>query len=164
MADLLLQMALYGLAAAAVAPIAIVVGALVLGRSKRPVASVWTFAAGAFVLDALIVNIAWAVFGSADLSSGGDASAIIDTVLGTLFLTLGVVAVFAHDSPEKDAARRARADRVATAPLATMFVPGVLVQIINADAIAVFASRQVEIATGTVLGAIFPWKGVSVLA
>ena len=57
-------------------------------------------------LDILIVVIALVVFGAADIGSGGDASAILDTVLGALFLLLGVMAVFSRESPEKDAAQR----------------------------------------------------------
>jgi hypothetical protein len=57
MGSLLVQVTLYGLAAAAAAPIAIVVSALILGKSKRPLASAWTFTAGAAFLDLVIAAV-----------------------------------------------------------------------------------------------------------
>jgi hypothetical protein len=151
--SLLVQMALYGLAAAAAAPIAIVLSALILAQSKRPLASVWVFTAGAAFFDLLIVAIALVVFGAADIGSGGDASAILDTVLGALFLLFGVMAIFSKESPEKDAAQRQRAQKVASSPLPKMFVMGILVQVINIDAIAVFGVGVKEIAVADVSNA-----------
>ena len=57
MGDLLLQMLFYGLAAFAAAPVAIVVSALILGKSLRPQASVWTFTAGAAFLDVVLIVV-----------------------------------------------------------------------------------------------------------
>ena len=51
--------------------------ALILAQSKRPLTSVWVLTAGAAFLDVVIIVIALAVFGAADLQSGGDASAIL---------------------------------------------------------------------------------------
>jgi len=149
-ADLLVQMAIYGLAAAAAAPIAIVLSSLILAQSRRPLASVWVLTAGAALLDLVIIVIAVVVFGASDVGSGGDASAILDTILGALFLALGVMAVFSHESPEKDAAQRERAQRVASSPLPRMFLMGILVQVINIDAIAVFGVGVKEIVVADV--------------
>ena len=117
MGSLLVQVAIYGLAAAFAAPIAIVVTALILGKSARPVLGAWTFVAGAAFLDIVFA----AVILAADLfEEGGDAGAIVDVGLGVLFVAMGLLAVFQAESPEKDAARRARAEQIATAKLATV--------------------------------------------
>jgi hypothetical protein len=142
MASLLVQVAIYGLAAALAAPIGIVVSALILGKSTRPVLGTWTFVAGAAFLDALFALVILA----ADLfDEGGDAGAIVDVGLGVLFVAMGLLAAFQAESPEKDAARRARAESIATAKLSTLFVAGILVQIINFDAIAVFGGALKDI-------------------
>jgi hypothetical protein len=155
---LLVQVAIYGLAAAFAAPIAVVVTALILGKSKRPVVSAWTFVAGAAFLDVVFAVV---VLASGLFDESGDAGAYVDVGLGILFLAIGVLAVFSEDSPEKDAARRARAERIATAKLSTLFGAGILVQVINFDAIAVFGGAlkdiaQADITTGeTVLATLF---------
>jgi hypothetical protein len=142
MSGLLIQVAIYGLAAAFAAPIAIVVSALILGKSARPVVGTWTFVAGAAFLDILFA----AVILAADLfESGGDAGAIVDVGLGVLFIVMGLLAVFQKESPEKDAARRARAESIATAKLSALFLAGILVQVINFDAIAVFGGALKDI-------------------
>ena len=142
MASLLVQVAIYGLAAAFAAPIAIVVTALILGKSTRPVLGAWTFVAGAAFLDVVFA----AVILAADLfEEGGDAGAIVDVGLGVLFVAMGLLAVFQAESPERDAARRARAEQIATAKLSTLFLAGILVQVINFDAIAVFGGALKDI-------------------
>jgi hypothetical protein len=143
-------MAIYGLAAAAAAPIALVLSALILAQSKRPAPSVWVFTAGAAFLDAVVIAVVLVVFGASAIGSGGEASAILDTVLGALFLLLGVAAIFSKESPEKDAKQRDRAMRIASAPLPRMFVMGILVQVINIDAIAVFGVGMKEIVVADV--------------
>jgi len=143
-------MALYGLAAAATAPIALVLSALILAQSERPVPSVWVFTAGAALLDAVMIVIALVLFDASDLKSGGDASAILDAALGALFLVVGLVAIFSHESPEKDAKQRQRALRMASAPLPKMLVMGVVVQVINIDAIAVFGVGVKEVVVADV--------------
>jgi threonine/homoserine/homoserine lactone efflux protein len=143
-------MTLYGLAAAAAAPIAIVLSALILAQSKSPVASVWVLTAGAAFLDAVVIAIALVVYNASGVGSGGDGSAILDTVLGGLFLALGVMAIFSHESPEKDAAQRKRAENVASSPLPRMFLMGILVQLINIDAIAVFGVGLKEVVVADV--------------
>jgi Sap, sulfolipid-1-addressing protein len=148
--SLLVQVAIYGLAAACAAPVAAVVSAVILGKSSRPVISTWTFVAGAALLDFVFAAIVLA----ADLfENGGDAGAIVDVVLGLLFAGMGLLAVFQKESPEKDAAQRARVDKIATAKLATLFGAGLLVQVINFDAIAVFGGAlkdigEADISTG----------------
>lgn len=150
MGSLLVQVAIYGLAAACAAPVAAVVSAVILGKSARPVISTWTFVAGAAFLDVVFA----AVILAADLfENGGDAGAIVDVGLGVLFVAMGLIAVFQTESPEKDAAQRARVDRIATAKLATLFGAGFLVQVINFDAIAVFGGAlkdigEADISTG----------------
>ena len=57
MTGLVAQLVLYGLAAAAAAPIAAVVSALILGKSKTPLPSAFTFVAGAALLDAIVVVV-----------------------------------------------------------------------------------------------------------
>jgi hypothetical protein len=150
MGSLLVQMALYGLAAAAAAPIALVLSALILAQSERPVPSVWVFTAGAALLDAVMIAIALALYNASDLGSGGDASAILDILLGALFLGVGIVAIFSHESPEKDAKQRQRALGMASSPLPKMLVMGVLVQVINIDAIAVFGVGLKEVVVADV--------------
>ena len=150
MGSLLLNVAVYGLAAALAAPVAAVVTALILGKSTRPLPSAWTFVAGAAFLDVVFA----AVILAADLfEEGGDAGAIVDVGLGVLFIAMGLLAVFATESPEKDAARRARAESIATAKLPSLFAAGFLVQVINFDAIAVFGGAlkdigEADISTG----------------
>ena len=74
----------------------------------------------------------------------------MDVGLGVLFIAIGLIAVFSTESPEKEAARRERAEKVATAKLTTLFVAGIAVQIINFDAIAVFGGALKEIAEADV--------------
>jgi threonine/homoserine/homoserine lactone efflux protein len=142
MGSLLVDVAIYGLAAALAAPIAAVVSALILGVSKRPVASAWTFVAGAAFLD-IGFSVVMLASGLLDVSS--DASAWIDAGLGVLFLVMGILAVFSSETPEKDEARRARANKVASSNLSALFLAGLAVQIINIDAIAVFTGALKDI-------------------
>jgi len=145
--SLLVQVAIYGLAAACAAPVAAVVSAVILGKSARPVISTWTFVAGAAFLDVVFA----AVILAADLfENGGDAGAIVDVGLGVLFVAMGLIAVFQTESPEKDAAQRARVDRIATAKLTTLFGAGLLVQVINFDAIAVFGGALKDIGEASI--------------
>jgi hypothetical protein len=146
-ASLLAQVALYGLAAAAAAPIAAVLTALVLGKSKRPLVSAWALTAGAAFLD---VVLAVAVLASGILSGGGDVGAYFDVALGVIMAVIGVMAVFSTESVQKEAARQARADRIATAGPATLFTAGIFVQVVNFDAIAVFGGAVKEIAAADV--------------
>ena len=146
MGDLLLQMLLYGLAAFAAAPVAIVVSALILGKSQRPQASAWTFTAGAASLDVVLIVVVLAVLAATGaVDDGGDVSAYLDVGLGALFLAMGLLALFSKDSPEKDAARQARAEGIASARLPKLFAAGILVQLINIDAMAVFGVGLKEV-------------------
>lgn len=142
MAGLLVQVAVYGLAAAAAAPIAAVVTALVLGRPRRPLLAAWTFVAGAAFLDVVFAAV---VLATDPFANGGDAGAIVDVGLGLLFCALGLMAVFETPSPEKEAVQRARAERIATAKPTMLFAAGILVQVVNFDALAVFGGALKEI-------------------
>jgi hypothetical protein len=145
--SLLVHVAVYGLAAACAAPIAAVVSALILGKSTRPQLGAWTFTGGAAILDLVVAVV---VLASGAFESGSDAGDYVDVALGVLFAALGILAVFETESPEKEAARAARAERIATAKLTTLFAAGILVQIINFDAIAVFGGAAKEIAEADV--------------
>ncbi len=147
MTELLLQVALYGLAAAAAAPIALVVCALILGMSGRPLAGAWTFTAGAAFLDVVFATV---ILASSMFDDAGDAGAYVDVGLGVLFAVIGAIAVLSHESPEKQRARQARAQQIATAGLKSLFLAGLAVQVINFDAIAVFGGALKEIAAADV--------------
>jgi cadmium resistance protein CadD (predicted permease) len=149
MAALLGQVVLYGLAAALAAPVAAVVTALILGKSTRPVPSALVFTAGAAALNALVAVVFLWAFGES-FDGGGDAGAYVDVALGAIFAGLGIKAIFSKDSPEGDASRRARADQIAQAKFATLFVAGLAVQVVNADALAVFLGGVKEVAEANV--------------
>ena len=53
---------------------------------------------------------------------GSDAGAIVDLVLGAVFLALGVRAVFTRESPEGQAAQRERIERAAAGGLRGMVI------------------------------------------
>jgi hypothetical protein len=146
----LLDVLPYGLAAAAAAPAAAVVTALILAESERPVMSVWVYIAGAALLDAVFAAILLGLAAATGYDGGGDAGAIVDVVLGTFFLCLGLFAVFSKESPEKSAAQRERIQRVARGGLGAMLGAGVLVQIINFDALAVFGGALKEVVAADV--------------
>ena len=78
-------------------------------------------------------------------AESGDAGAYLDVGLGAVFFVFGVIAIFSTETPEKDAAGRARAEHIASARLPAMFVFGIVVQIINIDALAAFAVGLKEI-------------------
>jgi Kef-type K+ transport system membrane component KefB len=98
MANLLLDVLPYGLAAAAAAPAAAVVTALILGESRRPLTSAWTFTAGAALLAGVFAGAMLALADATGYDGGGDAGAIVDVVLGALFMALGLFAVFSHET------------------------------------------------------------------
>jgi Kef-type K+ transport system membrane component KefB len=94
----LLDVLPYGLAAAAAAPAAAVVTALILAESERPVMSVWVYIAGAALLDAVVAAILLGLAAATGYDGGGDAGALVDVVLGTFFLCLGLFAVFSKSA------------------------------------------------------------------
>lgn len=110
MGSLFVQVAIYGIAAALAAPIAVVVTALILGKSQQPVLGAWTFVAGAAFLDGVFAAV---ILASGLFDTSGDAGAYVDVGLGVLFVAMGLLAVFQAESPERDAARRARAEQIA---------------------------------------------------
>jgi hypothetical protein len=141
--SVLAQVAVYGLTAAAAAPVAAVVSALILGVSKRPVISAWAFVAGAAFLDVLFCVV---VLGSglADVSS--DASRV-DRRRSRCALRRHGDPRRLLDRDTRDAARRARANRIASSNLGRVLLAGIAVQLINIDAIAVFGGALKEIAS-----------------
>jgi threonine/homoserine/homoserine lactone efflux protein len=146
-ASLLVQVAFYGIAAAIAAPVAAVVTSLILDKSKRPVASAWIFTAGAAFLD---VAFAVVLLASGAFDNGGDAGAYVDVGLGVLFAMLGILALFEKQDPQKDEAKRQRVEGLASAKLTRLFATGIIVQVINFDAIAVFGGALKEIAQADV--------------
>lgn len=150
MGSLLVSLVPYGLAAAAAAPAAAVFAALVLSQAKRPVVAGWVFVAGAAGFDALFAVIVLAALNAVGADSTSDIGDWIDVILGILFLLLGLSAVFTKDSPEKDEKRRARATDLASSDLKKLVVVGIIVQIVNADALAVSAGGLKEITAADV--------------
>jgi threonine/homoserine/homoserine lactone efflux protein len=142
----------YGLAAAAAAPIVAVVTALILARSARPLLSAWVFTAGAAALDVVFaIGLLVAANASGAFDDGGsDAGAIVDLVLGALFLALGLKAVFSRESAEAQAAQRKRIERAAAGGLRGMLITGVAAQVINVDALTVFTGAIKETAEADV--------------
>lgn len=149
--SLFAQLVVYGGAAAFAAPAAAVVAAMILGKSRTPVTSALVFVLGALLLDLIVVAIFTVIYRSAS-DSIADLGAWIDITLGALFLILGVVALLEHEDPEKDAARRARVERIASGSLAALLVTGIVVQVINFDAIAVATGGMKEILEASIGG------------
>jgi threonine/homoserine/homoserine lactone efflux protein len=137
----------YAVAAALAAPVVAVVTAVILAESRRPIASAWTFTAGAASLCAVFAAALLIAAAASNAFEGSSkVGPIVDVVLGSLFLVLGVSAVFSKESPEKEQARQERVQRAARGSLGTMFLTGLAAQVINADALAVFAGGLKEIA------------------
>jgi Sap, sulfolipid-1-addressing protein len=152
MGDLILNVLPYALAAAAAAPVVAVVTAVILAESRRPILSAWIFTtgAGALAIFYSIVLLAVAAGSGAFDDGNTEAGAIVDLVLGSIFFLLGLFAVFSKESPEKEAATRQRVQRAATAGLGGMLVTGVVAQVINIDALAVFTGALKEVAEADV--------------
>jgi threonine/homoserine/homoserine lactone efflux protein len=149
--ELIVNVLPYGLAAAAAAPIVAVVTAVILAESKRPVLSAWVFTAGAASLDIVYSVVILAVANASGAFDGSsDAGAIVDIVLGAIFLLLGVIAVLSHPDPKKEATQRERIRRAAAAGLGGMLVTGLVAQVINVDAIAVYSGALKEVAESNV--------------
>ena len=169
MGTLIVNILPYALGAAAAAPIVAVVTAVIIAESKRPLLSAWVFTAGAAALvvvySAVVLVIAEGS-GAFDSDGNSEAGAIVDLALGAIFLALGALAVFSKDSPEKDAAQRERVERAAAAGLGGMLLTGVVAQIINVDALAVFTGALKEVAEASVStgeGAVAVFVGLAVM-
>jgi threonine/homoserine/homoserine lactone efflux protein len=146
----------YAIAAMAAAPIVLVISAVIIGKAERPIRSATLFVLGAMILDVVFAALILVIYREAGVDSGSeDVSAWIDTILGVLFLGLGIKALFSHPSPEERASQRERVEKLATAQAAGLLLGGVAVQIINADALTVFASGLKEIATADPYPAVF---------
>jgi cytochrome c biogenesis protein CcdA len=150
MANVFAQMAGYGLAAAGAAPLALVISCLILAQSKRPILSVWIFSAGAAVLAIAVLVIVAIVFGESDSAVRHDLSAILGILLGAIFLVLGVIPIFQHETPERETKRQQQAANVASSAPPRMFLMGALLQVINFDAIAVFGVGVKQVAVADV--------------
>ena len=136
----------YALGAMAAAPIVLVVSAVIVTKAKRPVAAGMAFVMGAVALDVVFaVIILWIAEAAGADSSSGDLGAIVDTILGGIFVILGVLAVFSKPSPEKEAANRRRVEGFASSGFGSLFKLGVAVQVINSDALVVYAAGLKEI-------------------
>jgi threonine/homoserine/homoserine lactone efflux protein len=154
--DLIVEEIPYMIAAMLAAPIVLVVSALIIGKAERPVRSASIFVLGAVILDFVFAAVILALYEAAGVDAGsGDASAWIDTILGALFLLLGIKAMFSHPSDEERASQRRRIERVAVAGTGGLLLAGVVVQLLNADALAVFATGLKEIATTDPYPAVF---------
>jgi threonine/homoserine/homoserine lactone efflux protein len=158
MGHLIIEELPYMVAAALAAPIALVVSAIILGKAERPVRSAMLFVLGAVSLDVIFAGVILGLYKAAGMdASSGDISAWIDVILGALFALLGITAVFSHPNPEEQAAQRARIEKIATANVVGLMLGGVLVQVINADALTVFAAGLKEIAIAN------PYPGIATI-
>ena len=136
----------YTLGAMAAAPIVLVVSAVIVTKAKRPVAAGMAFVMGAVALDVVFaIIILWIAEAAGADSSSGDLGAIVDTILGGIFVILGVLAVFSKPSPEKEEANRRRVEGFASSGFGSLFKLGVAVQVINSDALVVYAAGLKEI-------------------
>jgi threonine/homoserine/homoserine lactone efflux protein len=158
MGHLIIEEFPYMVAAALAAPVALVISAIILGKAERPVSSATLFVLGAVLLDVVFAGVILGLYKAAGMdSSSGDISAWIDVILGAIFALLGIKAVFSHPNPEEQAAQRARIEKIATANVAGLMLGGVVVQVINADALTVFAAGLKEIAIAD------PYPGVATI-
>lgn len=152
MGELILNVLPYGLAAAAAAPIVAVVTALILSHSKRPLLSASVFTAGAAALDVVFAVALLVTANASGAFDGGssEAGAIVDLVLGAIFLAIGIKAVFSRESAEEQASQRRRIERAAAGGLRGMLITGVVAQVINLDAMTVFTGAIKEVAEADV--------------
>jgi threonine/homoserine/homoserine lactone efflux protein len=136
----------YALGAMAAAPIVLVVSAVIVTKAKRPIAAGLAFIVGAVALDVVFAIIILLIAEATGVdSSSGDLAATVDTILGAVFVILGVVAVFSRPSPEKEEAQRRRVEGFASSGFGSLFKLGVAVQVINSDALVVYAAGLKEI-------------------
>jgi Sap, sulfolipid-1-addressing protein len=156
MGGLIVEILPYAVAAMLAAPIVLVVSALIIGKAKRPIRSAALFVLGAVLFDVVFAGVLLTLYRAGGLDSGsGEASAWIDTILGILFLLLGFKATVTREAPEEQEAQRARVEKLATARPIGLMLGGIVVQIINADALIVFASGLKEIATTNPFPSVF---------
>lgn len=134
------------------APVVAVVTAVILAESNRPLASAWVFTAGAASLVVVFSIVLLAAAGASDGFGEGnsEAGAIIDIALGAIFLALGLFAVFSKEDPENDAAQRERIRHAASGGLRAMLATGLVAQVINIDALAVYTGALKEVAEADV--------------
>lgn len=137
------------IAAMLAAPIVLVLSGLIAGKAERPIRSTTIFVLGAVILDLIFAAVILWLLHVMGISSNDDLSAWIDALLGAMFLVIGLKAAFSHPTEEARAAQRARMEKIAAAKATSLLVAGVVVQLINADALAVFGSGLKEIAGTT---------------
>ena len=151
MGDLLLSLVPYGIAAALAAPAAAVVAAFILGKAQRPLLGSSAFVAGAAVLDAVFALVILVLMeSSGQFTAGADIDGWIDALLGVIFIGIGISAVFQTQTPEKEAAQRARIEKLTASRVGKLVVLGVVVQVINSDALAIMGGGLKEIAIANV--------------
>lgn len=146
MGVLLLQVAIYGIGGAVAAPAGFILSCLILAESKRPILNVWLFTAGAALLSLLVFTVVLIGFGDSSTTIDLHLGAIIGIGLGSLFLLMGVLAVFETENPEKQSKRREQAKRIASSSAPKLILTGVIVQAINFDALAVYGAGVKAIA------------------
>jgi threonine/homoserine/homoserine lactone efflux protein len=145
MGSLLASLVPYGIAAACAAPVAAVVTALIIGRSPHPYRAGLLFILGAVVVDLVFVIVAVALLEAAGADTNSDIGAWIDALLGVLFLAVGVKALLSHPDADAEAAQREKIDTMVSSGSRALIVLGVLVQVINVDALAVSAGGLKEV-------------------
>ncbi len=141
----------YAIAAALAAPVVAVITAIILAESKRPLVSAWAFTAGAAALVIAFSIALLAVASASGVDEGSsDVGAIVDLVLGAIFLGFGVLAVFSKPDAEKEAAQEKRIRKVASGGLGAMLATGIVAQVINVDALVVYVGALKEVAVADV--------------
>jgi len=147
--NLIVEESPYMIAAMLAAPIVLVLSGLIAGKAERPVRSTSIFVLGAVILDLIFAAVILWLLHVVGISSEDNISAWIDTLLGVLFLVIGIKAAIDRPTEEEKATQRARMEKIAAAKATSLLLAGVLVQIVNADALAVFGSGLKEIAITT---------------
>jgi threonine/homoserine/homoserine lactone efflux protein len=136
----------YAFAAMLAAPAVLVVAALIVADSRTPEASVWAFVAGAALLDLAFAALLYGLLALTGSTGNSGFAALFDIAIGVIFLAFGLLALREEDSPVKRAADRDRIERVARGGLRSLLVAGVAVQVINSDALVMFAGGVKEVA------------------
>lgn len=134
-------------AALLAAPAMLVVSVFIISTSRRPLASGWTFVAGAALLDLAFGFGVYTLISRTGLAGGrGIASALIDICVGLLFLFLGLETLLTRDTPEKEEKRDKVLERIAGMSVSGMLLVGMAGQALNFDALAIFTSALKELA------------------
>jgi threonine/homoserine/homoserine lactone efflux protein len=110
------------------------------------------FTAGAAALDVAFAAVLLVAANASGAFGGGgsEGGAIVDVVLGAVFLAIGIRAVFSSESPDQQASQRERIERAAAGGLRGMLITGIVAQVINIDALTVFTGAIKEAAEADV--------------